>query len=81
MNVRVRLFGAEAAAVGERSIELDIAGDATTAADIKDHLAEAYPGLSGVPTCRIAVNQRFVEDDHKVGADDEVALVGPVSGG
>jgi molybdopterin converting factor small subunit len=75
------LFGAEAAAVGERTVDLDIDGAAITADDLKTHLQRAYPGLSGLAACRVAVNRRFVADDHRLTAADEIALVGPVSGG
>lgn len=75
------LFGAEATAVGERTLDLDIDGAPITAEDLRAHLQRAYPGLSGLAACRVAVNQRFVSDDHLLTVDDEIALVGPVSGG
>ena len=81
MSYRVLLFGAEAAAAGARQVDVDIDEDAVTADELKDHLAAAYPELSGIPSCRIAVNQRFVEGTDKVGRGDEIALIGPVSGG
>ncbi len=81
MTYRILLFGAEAAAAGDRAVTLDLAEDAVTADELKDHLARAYPGLTGLAACRVARNQRFVEGDAKVTAGDEIALVGPVSGG
>ena len=81
MGYRVMLFGAEAATVGERTLDLDIDGATITADELRSHLQQVYPGLSGVAACRVAVNQRFVADDHLIGADDEIALVGPASGG
>ncbi|MEE8331728.1 MAG: MoaD/ThiS family protein [Acidimicrobiia bacterium] len=81
MTYRVMLFGAEAAAAGERSLDLEIPEGSVTADELKLHLSEAYPGLSGVPSCRVAVNQKFVGGDEIVTSDDEIALVGPVSGG
>jgi molybdopterin converting factor small subunit len=81
VGYRVMLFGAEAAAVGERTLELDIDGSSVTADDLKAHVEQAFPGLSGLAACRVAVNQHFVSGDHQVSADDEIALVGPVSGG
>jgi molybdopterin converting factor subunit 1 len=81
MTYRVLLFGAEAAAAGERSLDLEIPQETVTADELKLHLSEAYPGLSGVPACRVAVNQRFVGGDDKLTPGDEIALVGPVSGG
>ena len=81
MSYRVLLFGAEAAAAGAREVNVDIDDDAITADELKDHLTAAYPGLSGVPTCRIAVNQQFVGGSDKVAPGDEIALIGPVSGG
>ena len=77
--MRVLLFGAEAAAVGERTVE--VAADELTADELKAHLAAAYPDLTGVGSCRVAVNQRFVDGDHKITPSDEIAIVGPVSGG
>lgn len=76
--MNVLLFGAEAAAVGAREVSIDV-DDQFTAGELKAMLAERYPGLS--ESCRVAVNQRFVTDDAKVSALDEVALIGPVSGG
>lgn len=81
MTYRVMLFGAEAVAAGERSLDLEIPQETITADELKLHLVEAYPGLSGVPSCRVAVNQKFVDGGVKVTPDDEIALLGPVSGG
>jgi molybdopterin converting factor small subunit len=81
MSYRVLLFGAEAAAAGARAVELEVAEPEITADALIELLTSAYPSLSGIPTCRVAVNQRFVDGDAKVTADDEIALVGPVSGG
>ena len=81
MSYRVLLFGAEAAAAGVRKVDVPVDEDVITADELKDHLANAYPELSGVPSCRIAVNQRFVDGNDKVAPGDEIALIGPVSGG
>lgn len=81
MTYRVLLFGAEAAAAGAKAVDVDIDADAVSADDLKDHLAAAYPALSGLPSCRLAVNQRFVNGTDKVAPTDEIALIGPVSGG
>ena len=81
MTYRVMLFGAEAVAAGERSLDLEIPQESITADELKLHLSESYPGMSGIPSCRVAVNQKFVVGDDKLTPGDEIALVGPVSGG
>jgi len=77
--MKVLLFGAEAAAVGERSV--DLAVETITANELKEHIAQAYPDLTSIEACRVAVNQRFVDGDQELDDGDEIALVGPVSGG
>jgi len=82
MTYQVLLFGAEAMAAGTKTV--DIANDepALTTADLKGLLIDSVPAIAGtVPSCRIAVNQIFVSDDHKIVSTDEIALIGMVSGG
>ena len=82
MSYQVLLFGAEAMAAGSKTISIGSDEPVLTAADLKALLAEAIPAIAGtVPTCRVAVNQSFVSDDHKVASTDEIALIGMVAGG
>jgi MoaE-MoaD fusion protein len=53
-----------------------------TVAEIVAALARQVPSIaSALPHCRVAVAQEFVHDGHIPGADDEIAVIPPVSGG
>lgn len=51
-----------------------------SAAELMSLLIERYPALEG-KTFRIAVNERFVDEEFEVGSGDHVALMPPFSGG
>jgi molybdopterin converting factor small subunit len=77
MKVKVLLFGAEEESVGRSSVDVDVV-DAPRARDVLKALCERWPQLK---RARLAVNHTFVTGDEKIGAKDEVALIGMVSGG
>jgi molybdopterin converting factor small subunit len=82
MRVEVLLFGAQAQAVGSDRIAAALPSARPTCADLRHALHQAAPALRPqLPTLRFAVNHEFVADDHRLNADDEVALIGMVSGG
>lgn len=78
--VTVQLFAAYADLVGKPTIEVPIQpGDMVS--DLLRNL-RGLPAASTLPaTARVAVNQRFADDNAPVHADDEVALIPPVAGG
>lgn len=81
MTVRVRLFGPmkDAAGCGEVCVE---GPEGTTCAQVICLLSDASPALQGMlPSCRLAVNGEFASPETAVRPDDEVALIGMVSGG
>lgn len=81
MDVRVRLFGAEAAAAGRDSLTITLTQTATCR-DVVEALARTCPPLRGMlPGARVAVNHEFAAPDDPVRPGDEVALIGLVSGG
>lgn len=77
MKVKVLLFGAEEKSVGRSSVDVDVA-EAARARDVLKALVQRWPELK---RGRLAVNHAFVAGDEKIGAKDEVALIGMVSGG
>ncbi len=80
--ITIRLFGPEARAVGRNEIAVDIVDDSPTCQHLRARLAETVPALGPLLNhCRFAVNHEFVEQDHAIQPDDEVALIGMVSGG
>jgi molybdopterin converting factor subunit 1 len=53
-----------------------------TVRDLLDQLCRDYPGLAGVRgSLSIAVNREYVDSEHRLADNDEVALIPPVSGG
>ena len=80
-RVTVKLFGQEARAVGRDEVSIQIDGEPTCAA-LRQKLSEAEPQLAPMlPAARFALNHEFAQEDTVVQADDEIALIGMVSGG
>ncbi len=53
-----------------------------TVHDLLDQLCRDYPTLADVRRAlRVAVNQEYVDPQHPLADNDEVALIPPVSGG
>ncbi len=85
--MRVQLFAGLAEAMGRRELQLAAPGvgaagaaGGCTVAELDAHLRETFAALVQQPF-RIAVNQRYASADERVGDDDEIALIPPVSGG
>lgn len=57
--------------------------DGTTVREVLDAAVTRYGGefAEVLPTCRVWLNGDTVDLDDAVGADDEVAVLPPVSGG
>ena len=81
MTIVVRLFGPQAVLAGTREIAVDVPSPCT-ARQLLDHLAEADKRLApSLPYSRLAVNFEFVGSDASLTDQDEVALIGMLSGG
>ena len=81
MRRRVLLFASAKESVGQDSVDLELAADATVA-DLRNQLIADYPVLNDlVARSHIAVDQQFALDDTPVTNAKEVALIPPVSGG
>jgi molybdopterin converting factor subunit 1 len=81
MKVNVLYFGIvrERLGRGEEVLELE---DEATVADFLRVVEARYGSLqAGVESLRIAVNREYVDSQHALGDDDEVAVIPPVSGG
>jgi molybdopterin converting factor subunit 1 len=81
MKIRLRFF----ASIREklrRSEATCALPDDTTVSDLLDHLCREYTALAEVRgALRVAVNQEYVDPQHPLSDNDEVALIPPVSGG
>lgn len=79
MTVRVLLFASWADAFGARSIEVDVADDATAA-----HVLEALEAKADgteLPRPALAVNRCVVPAHARIARGDELAVIPPVAGG
>lgn len=82
MQVIVKLFGPQARAVGASQVVLDCQDESPTCAAILSQLAAAEPRLGNTLTSsRLAINFEFADLDQVIAPNDEVALIGMVSGG
>lgn len=81
MDVRLRFFASirEKLHRSEATCSLP---DGATVHDLLEQLSREYPPLADVRRAlRVAVNQVYVDPDHTLSDNDEVALIPPVSGG
>ena len=82
MELYVKIFGPQALLAETRACKITITGDRTSAAEVLKAVADAYPSLaSSIESSRLAVNQEFASPEQPVMAQDELALIGMISGG
>lgn len=79
--IRVTLLGPARDWMNVESLDIDLPEGATVAA-VCAALAERSPvAARGLTIARLAVNDRFVLPDHRLGSGDEVLVIPPVTGG
>lgn len=82
MKVKVKLFGSTRESVGQTEAEVTLNSEPATVAELKSSLYAAYPALaSGASYLVVAVNRKAADDNTKIAATDELALLPLVSGG
>jgi molybdopterin converting factor subunit 1 len=79
MKHRIKTFGIASEIMGGRELALEIPG--RTVADLRRHLLQRYPALEGLKSLFIAVNQNYADEGTELLANDEIAIIPPVSGG
>ncbi|MGH3056139.1 MAG: molybdopterin converting factor subunit 1 [Gaiellaceae bacterium] len=81
MHVRLRFFASLREKLHSSEAPCTLP-DGATVHDLLEQLSHEYPPLADVRRAlRVAVNQEYVESDHALCENDEVALIPPVSGG
>ncbi len=81
MEIQLRLFASirEKLRLSESTCTVPAGA---TARDLLDQLCRDYPALVDLRrSVSIAVNREYVDLDHRLSENDEVALIPPVSGG
>jgi molybdopterin converting factor subunit 1 len=81
MMVRIKLFARARDLAQADELQLDMPAGSTVA-DLRRVLAGRRPELAGLlPRCAFAVDAEFASDDIVLEAENEAALLPPVSGG
>ncbi|MEE9164533.1 MAG: molybdopterin converting factor subunit 1 [Thermoplasmata archaeon] len=80
MQVTIRLFASLREEVGQETVSLELENPATVDT-LLSAFSAAYPQAKSVGQALVAVNQEVAEGKTGVAAEDEVALLPPVSGG
>jgi molybdopterin converting factor subunit 1 len=81
MRVRVLFFGMLKDMVGKPVDAIDLP-NGSSVREVLSYYEERIPRLKdSLPSLALAVNQQYAGPDTKLNADDEVALLPPVSGG
>jgi len=79
-KVKILAFGITREIIGRRELEIPL-NDGYTVADLRSHLASSYPGVLGLKSLFIAVNNEYAADGQVLNEADEIAIIPPVSGG
>ena len=81
MNCKVLLFAQLADAVGARELDLELS-DGTTVAEALDQLNLKYDAIAAMNNrIAVAVDEKYVRNDHVLTNNSALALIPPVSGG
>ena len=81
MVVRLRFFASLRERLRRSAAEYTLA-DGSSVQDLWAALCAEYPHLAELgPSIAFAVNQEYVNREHRLSNNDEVALIPPVSGG
>ncbi|OAX49960.1 molybdenum cofactor biosynthesis protein [Paenibacillus sp. AD87] len=82
MKLTIQLFAGIAERLGTSLLEYDYPGTDPTPVQLKEKLGLAYPEAAAqIRVSFLAVNQQYASADIIIKAQDELALIPPVSGG
>ena len=77
--MRVLAFGIAREIFGSAAVE--VVADGVSTAELQDLLKQQYPRLAQLTSFMIAVNGEYAQPGTIISANDEVAIIPPVSGG
>ena len=80
MKVKILAFGIAREICGARSFELDLPESCDTVS-LQQLLSDQYPRLQELSSCRLALNEEYLETNKILASGDEIAILPPVSGG
>ncbi len=80
MKIKVIAFGVAREIFGSGTIETELYTDASVGT-LRNLLEQKYPRLGQLASYMVAVNSEYAEPHVVLAANDEVAVIPPVSGG
>lgn len=80
MKCRIKAFGISKEIIGGKVLEVEVP-EGYTVLELKNSLFQKYPSFSNLKSLYIALNNEYADDHSVLKADDEIALIPPVSGG
>ena len=80
LDITVLAFGIAKEILGKSSIQFKVE-EGEHVGGLKQKLTRAYPEFQKLVSFSVAVNQEYQEDNFILSANDEVAIIPPVSGG
>lgn len=80
MHIKIHTFGIAREICGSAVLHLEVPENAT-AQQLKALLSDQYPRLGQLASFLLAVNEEYAEPDLPLQADDDIAVIPPVSGG
>lgn len=79
--MNVLLFGITREITGQSRIVIPEYAGINTVKALKDWLGQQYPALQSLSSLAVAVDSEYAQDDDVLTAEQEIALIPPVSGG
>lgn len=79
--MKILFFGITRDIVGKPEFDAGDFKEIGTVGDLRDLLNAKYPRLKDLSSLNFAINEEFAEDSKAISANDEIALIPPVSGG
>ncbi|QQE09986.1 MoaD/ThiS family protein [Planctomycetota bacterium] len=82
MKINVHLFGPYIQVAGADTILVNISSSNIMCNDLMNAIRDQYPDLAPyVNNSRLAINHTYAQSDQLITPDEEIALIGLVSGG
>lgn len=82
MLLNIKLFGVVKEKIGSDTLVFEASSQASlTVAELLEQLKGAYPVLGSLSSLAVAVNHTYASGEVALQAQDEIALIPPVSGG
>ncbi len=80
MHIQIKLFGIARDIVGGPDLKLEMEAGSTVK-QLLERLQKDYPDFTRLRSLLVAVNSDYAQAEDLLRAEDEIALIPPVSGG